>query len=92
MIVEAFIIRRRARFSLWLRLRARGLIENNLLLALAHGRRAMLPLLILLLNHHHMSGVFLNAFLSCLKHLMHFSQHFLHAIHMEVHNEWLVAR
>jgi hypothetical protein len=54
---EAFLIWRRARLAFCLRLRARGLIKN-LFLAFGLERRPTLPLLLLLLNHHHMIGVF----------------------------------
>jgi hypothetical protein len=56
MALEAFIIRSRARFDLWLLLRAWGLIRN-LSFSFAFRRRPTLSLFVLLLNHHHMSGV-----------------------------------
>jgi hypothetical protein len=58
MAMEAFIIRSRARFDLWLLLGARGLIRN-LSFSFSFRRCPRLPLFVLLLNHHHMSGVFL---------------------------------
>jgi hypothetical protein len=85
-VVETFLIRRRARLSFCLRLRAQGLI-GNLFLAFVLGRRPTLPLFLLLLNHHHMIEGFLNAILGCFKHLMHLSHGLHHTIHMKVHNE-----
>jgi hypothetical protein len=69
MAVESFLINRRVKHAFWLRLRARGLI-GNIFLAFALGRRLMLPLFLLLLNHHHMIEVLLNAILSYFEHLM----------------------
>jgi hypothetical protein len=89
-VVEAFLIKRRARLAFCLRLRAGGLIRN-LFLAFALGRRSMIPLFILLLNHHHMIGVLLNAILSYFEHPMQLSHSLLHAIRMKVHNERLIA-
>jgi hypothetical protein len=54
-------------------------------LAFALGRRPML------LNHHYMIGVLLHAILGCFKHPMQLSHDLLHAIHMKVHNERLIA-
>jgi hypothetical protein len=90
MIVEAFLIRRRVRLAFCLRLRARWLIRN-LFLAFALGRCLALSLFLLLLNHHHMIGVLLNAILECFKHSMQLGHGLLHVIHMKVHNEWLIA-
>jgi hypothetical protein len=72
MVVEAFLIRRRTRLVFYLRLRARGLIKN-IFLAFTLGRCPMLPLFLLLLNHHHMIGVLVNAILGCFKHPMQLS-------------------
>jgi uncharacterized membrane protein len=58
-IVEAFLIRRRARLAFCLMLRARGLIRN-LFLAFAPGRRSTLLLFLFFLNNHHMIGVLFN--------------------------------
>jgi hypothetical protein len=91
MAVEAFLIKRRVRLVFYLRLRARGLI-GNLFLAFALGRCPTLPIFLLLLNHHHMVGVLLNAILSYFEHSMQLSHGLLYAIHMKVHNEWLIAR
>jgi hypothetical protein len=85
-VVEAFLIRRRARLAFCLRLRARGLI-GNLFLDFALGRHPMIPLFLLLLNHHHIIGVLLNAILGCFEHPMQLSHGLLHYIHMKVHNE-----
>jgi hypothetical protein len=89
--VETFLIKRRARIAFCFRLRVRGLIRN-IFLAIALGRRPRLPFFLLLLNHHHMIGVFLNIILDCFTHPMQLSHNFLHAIHMKVHNERLIAR
>jgi hypothetical protein len=51
----------------------------------------MISLFLLLLNHHHMIGIFLNAILGCFKHSMQLNHGLLHVIHMKVHNEWLIA-
>jgi hypothetical protein len=85
-VVEAFLIKRWARLSFCLKLRARGLIEN-LLLSFALGRRPMFPVFLLLLNHHNMIGVLFNAILSYFNHPMKLSHGLLHAIHMKVYNE-----
>jgi hypothetical protein len=50
----------------------------------------MLPLFLLLLNHHHMIGVF-NAIIDCFKHPMQLNHGLLHAIHMKVYYERLIA-
>jgi hypothetical protein len=89
-VVEAFLIRRRASLAFCLRLRARGLIRN-LFLVFALGRRPTLSLFLLLLNHRHMIGVLLNAILSCFQHPMQLSHDLLYAIHMKVHNELLIT-
>jgi hypothetical protein len=78
MTVEAFLIRRRAGLAFCLRLRARWLIEN-IFLAFALGRRPTLPLFLLLLNHHHMIGVLLNAILDYFEHPIQLSHNLLHA-------------
>ena len=88
--VEAFIIRRGASFGL--RLRALGLRGNLFLaVAFAFGRHPTLSLFVLLLYNHHMTGILFNAFLWCFQHAMQLTQCFLHAVHMEVHNELLVV-
>jgi hypothetical protein len=89
--VEAFVIRRSARHAFCFRLRARGLIKNPFL-AFALKRHPTLPLFLLLLNHHHMIGVFLNAILVYFKHPMQLGHGLLYVIHMKVHNERLIAR
>jgi hypothetical protein len=89
-VVEAFLIRRRDRHAFCLRLRARGFI-GNLFLAFATMRCPTLHLFLLLLNHLHMIENFLNAILGCFKHPMHLSHNFLHAIHIKVYNERLIA-
>jgi hypothetical protein len=64
MAVEAFIIRRGASLSLCIRLRLCGLLGN---LSLGLGlKRPSLPLLAIILNHHHMIGTLLDAFLNSL--------------------------
>jgi hypothetical protein len=65
--VEAFLIRRRVRLALYLRLRAQGFIEN-LFLVFALWRCQTLPLFLFLFNHHHIIGIFLNAILNYFKH------------------------
>jgi hypothetical protein len=84
--VEVFLIRRMDRLTFCLRLRARGLIKN-LFFAFALGRHSTLSLFLLLLNHHHMIGVLLNAIPVCFEHPMQLSHILLHVIHMKVHNE-----
>jgi hypothetical protein len=88
--METFLIGTRTRLAFCHRLRARGLIRN-FFLAFALGRHPTLPLFLLLLNHHHMIGFFLNAVLACFKRPMQLNHGLLHAIHMNVHNEWLIA-
>jgi hypothetical protein len=90
MVVEAFLIRRRARLAFCLRLRARGLI-GILFLAFTLLSNTTLPLFLLLLkaSHathsnsqlHHMIGIFLYAIHGCFKHPKQLSHSLLHVIH-----------
>jgi hypothetical protein len=88
--MEAFLIRRRTSLAICLRIRALGLIRN-IFLPFALGRHPTLPLFLLLLNHHHMIGVFLNAILSYFKCVMSLSHDLLRVIHMKIHNEQLIT-